>query len=124
MSDNSKNSCGNDRKQLWIAMSDLWLDSELSEEWLRQIAEVVAGSGLDEDELDQVFKYELAPFLGGNHLITAGEWQGFDPQWVCEQAKVRQGKFRLMERLASFIGLTTYAARPEWRRVKQIALRK
>lgn len=105
-------------------MSALWLDSELSDEWLQQIAEVVAGSGLGEAELDEVFKYELAPFLGGNHLASAGEWQGFDPRWVCEQAKLRQGKFRPLERLAALTGLTTYAARAEWRRVKQIALRK
>ena len=102
-------------------MSDLWLDTELSEERLTQIAAVVRRSGLKRAELEDVFALELAPFLGANLWVTAGEWTGFDPEWVCAQARARKGKYRFRHRVLAALGLTTYAARPAWNRVKQIA---
>lgn len=109
------------RKQLWIAMSDLWLDTELTEDAVLSIASAVRDSGLDREDLEAVFRHELAPFLGKNQQTTVGNWEGFDPDWVCRQAQERHGKRRLLDRLASAIGLTTYAARPAWNRVLKIA---
>lgn len=110
----------NNREPLWIAMSDLWLDQDLTDDSLKYIAKVVRESGLSEAELDQVFLYELAPFLGFNHLTVTGVWAGFDPDWVCEQARIRQTKYRWRDRMCSFIGLTTYAAKPDWQKVKAL----
>ncbi len=109
------------RKQLWIAMSNLWLDTELSDETLSWIADAVRESGLDREELEVVFRHELAPFLGPNLLATAGEWEGFDPDWVCVQAQKRYEKRTVLSRLLSTVGLTTFAARPAWERVLAIA---
>lgn len=109
------------REQLWVAMSDLWLDTELPEERLAQIADVVRRSGLNRAELDSVFENELAPFLGANHLQTAGEWEGFDPAWVCEEARRRTGRPSLVARLSAGLGLTTHAARPAWKKVLALA---
>lgn len=109
------------REQLWIAMSDLWLDQDLHEYQLEYIASVVRDSDLDEAELDDVFVLELAPFLGVNNMSVAGEWAGFDEEWVCEQARIRHAKYRRRDRFWAALGLTTYAARPSWERVKEIA---
>ena len=102
-------------------MSSLWLDTELSDEVLSQIATALRESKLDREELEEVFRYELAPFLGSNHLSVAGEWSGFDPDWICEQAEKRHEKRRFIDRLSSSVGLTTYAARPAWNRVLELA---
>ena len=105
-------------------MSDLWLDTELSDERLAEIAAVVQQSGLSHAELEDVFTLELAPFLGANLWATAGEWAGFDPTWVCAQARARKGNYRFRHRVLAALGLTTYGARPAWNRVKQIAFKK
>ena len=98
-------------------MSSLWLDTQLSEEALLEIAQVVQESGLGRAELEDVFRYELAPFLGKNQTILAGEWEAFDPEWVCREAGKRRGKRGLFERLMAHLGLSTYAARPAWDKV-------
>lgn len=112
------------REQLWIAMSDLWLDQDLQDYQLQSIASVVRESGLSEDELDKIFELELAPFLGMNNLTPAGEWAGFDEAWVCEQARKRHTKYRLRDRIGATLGITTYAARPSWNRVKAMVFEK
>ncbi len=109
------------RKQLWIAMSDLWLDQDLEAYQLQSIADVVRESGLDEPELDKIFALELAPFLGANHLTATGVWDGFDRQWVCQQARIRYTRYRWRDRVSAALGITTYAARPYWNRVKAMA---
>ena len=107
------------RKALWIAMSELWLDNELGDSDIDLIADAVRASRLGEAELDAIFAYELAPFLGPNHLSVAGEWAGFDPDWVCEEAAKRYGRPRWRDRIAARLGITTFGARPEWERVKE-----
>jgi hypothetical protein len=109
------------KEELWIAMSALWLDNEVNDAALKQIACVVAKSGLSRTELDKVFELELAPSLGANHLSAAGEWTSFDPTWVCEQAQGYENGYRLFPRILAFLGITTYAARPYWNRVKELA---
>ncbi|MEM1368397.1 MAG: hypothetical protein AAGG02_10335 [Cyanobacteria bacterium P01_H01_bin.15] len=109
------------RQELWIAMSALWLDTELVDERIKEIAVEVRASGLSSRELEEVFELELAPILGWNCLVVAGEWAGFDPDWVCERAAAQRGKRRIRDRILAAIGGTTFAARPTWLKVKQAA---
>lgn len=110
-----------DREELWIALSDLWLDTELTETRLGAIAAVVRRSGLSRAELEDVFALELAPFLGGNSRSPAGEWAGFQPEWVCERARALRGRRRAWHRLLAALGVTTGAARPDFERVLELA---
>ncbi len=109
------------REQLWIAMSDLWLDTELSDARLEEIPAVIRRSGLTRDELEIVFTYEFAPFLGANPWRVGGEWRGFDPDWVREQARVCRAKWRKLAGFATTLGLSPYAARPTWEGVETLA---
>ncbi len=102
-------------------MSNLWLDTELTDAAIAEIAAVVCDSGLDREELEDVFRHELAPFLGPNLRSVAGEWGGFDAEWVCSEAQKRFETRRLVDRVASAVGLTTSAARPAWERVLERA---
>ena len=111
----------NARREVWIALSDLWLDTELDDSRLDEIAAVVCGSGFSRDEVQAIFHYELAPFLGWNCLIAAGECSGFDADWVCEQAAKRMGKPSLLKRILVGTGIMTYAARDAWQEVERRA---
>ncbi len=112
------------RRPVWVAMSDLWRDSDLNEGELEEIATIVRDSGYSEKEVERIFRFELAPFLGSNHLVVAGVWSGFDPHWVCIEARKRIGRRSLTARVCAWTRLTTRAARGPWRKVKQMAFDK
>ncbi|MGH9901020.1 MAG: DUF7079 family protein, partial [Pyrinomonadaceae bacterium] len=69
------------RRPVWLAVSDLWLDTELDEADLRRIAGVLADSGYAVEELTRIYLYEVAPVVYLNMFSVAGAWAGFDPQW-------------------------------------------
>ena len=71
------------RRPLWIALSELWLDTELSRADLERIARIMADSGLSVDQLREVYLVEVAPVVYSNLLCVAGEWVGFDEDWLC-----------------------------------------
>lgn len=73
------------RRPLWAAMSELWLDTQLGPVELDYIARTMAESGLTDEALREVYLVELAPVLWPNLLATAGEWAGFDQEWLCER---------------------------------------
>jgi hypothetical protein len=75
----------NKRRPLWVALSELWLDTELSIGYLEAIARVMADSGLSVEELRQVYLTEVAPVVAPNLLTVAGAWSGFDEEWLCSQ---------------------------------------
>ncbi len=73
------------RLPLWTALSELWLDTELSPADLERIARVMAESGLSIEQLHHVFSVEVAPVVSQNLLIATGEWTGFDEDWLRSQ---------------------------------------
>lgn len=73
------------RRPVWAALSQLWLDTELSAEDLERIARVMAESGLSIEQLRQVYAVEVAPVVSPNLRGVAGEWAGFDEDWLCSQ---------------------------------------
>jgi hypothetical protein len=73
------------RRPLWIALSELWLDTELASADLERIARVMADSGLTIEALREVYLLEVAPVVSRNLLVVAGEWAGFDEEWLCSR---------------------------------------
>jgi hypothetical protein len=74
-----------ERRPLWAALSELWLDTELTAEDLEHIARVMADSGLSLEELRHVHLDEVAPVVSINLLSVAGAWAGFDEEWLCSR---------------------------------------
>ncbi|HLP11718.1 MAG TPA: hypothetical protein VK177_07255 [Flavobacteriales bacterium] len=66
------------RKPVWVALSKLYLDTELSESDLYSIACDFYESPYDLEEIKEINKIEVFPVLCGNLLNLAGEWTGFD----------------------------------------------
>ena len=71
------------RRPLWSALSELWLDTELSGSDLERIARVMADSGLTVEDLRDVYLVEVGPIVYRNLLMVAGQWGGFDEEWLC-----------------------------------------
>ncbi|WP_375581422.1 hypothetical protein ABWH96_10590 [Marivirga tractuosa] len=71
-----------ERKQIWIALSEFYLDTELKESDFRAIAFKIIESPYSFDEAREINKYEVFPVLQSNLLSVAGEWAAFDEKWL------------------------------------------
>ncbi|MES2543545.1 MAG: hypothetical protein V4548_01575 [Bacteroidota bacterium] len=69
-----------ERKPIWIALSNFYLDTELEDNNFKYIALNIIDSPYSLKEVKCINKYEVFPVLNGNLLSVAGEWSGFDEE--------------------------------------------
>ncbi|PPE70813.1 hypothetical protein IS481_07780 [Caldimonas thermodepolymerans] len=74
------------------ALSELFLDREFDDADRRRLCEALAATGLDLATLERVFTEELEPLLSANLRTPAGEWAGFDIDWLEARIRERQGQ--------------------------------
>lgn len=70
------------RKPVWLALSELYLDTELDDDDLKRIALILFQSSYSTEELKDILYYEVAPIVRGNLWTVAGIWSGFDEDWL------------------------------------------
>ena len=70
------------RLPVWEAMSDLFLDTEITEDRYRYIARRVIESGYGKEEVERILWLEVFPVLESNLRNIVGEWAGFSRQWL------------------------------------------
>jgi hypothetical protein len=75
-----------ERKKAWVLLSDLFLDTEHSDAYLAGIASGLSELGLPRDEIVRIFEHEVAPACVVNLYAVAGEWAGFDEEWLTKRA--------------------------------------
>jgi hypothetical protein len=80
------------RRPLWQALSDLYLDNEPTERDLAWIADVCARSPYSLNEINHIMFGEVYPSLIGNLFSMAGEWAGFDPEWLINKISQNQSR--------------------------------
>lgn len=73
------------RRRVWGVLSELYLDTELDDRDNARIAAVLVDSGYGAGQLEEILYRELHPVLHTNLLSVAGEWAGFDLDWLQEQ---------------------------------------
>lgn len=105
------------REAVWLALSELWLDTELDAGDLQRLARCLHESGYPQVELEAIYALEVAPAVWLNAWSVAGVWQGFDPDWLFERCRHNQARrarlgFRLGCRLLR--GAMTGATRADW----------
>lgn len=71
-----------ERKPIWIALSDFYLDTELQDFDFRYIAKTILESPYTFEEVKTINTYEVFPVLQSNLLQPAGEWAGFNEKWL------------------------------------------
>ncbi len=74
------------RARVWIALSDLYLDTDTNA-FLASCARALAASSFSRDELRTILLDEVHPVLASNLLSVAGVWDGFDTAWLCAQIR-------------------------------------
>jgi hypothetical protein len=82
-----------ERTPVWIALSDLYLDTD-SRLSYAYIARTLAASKYKIEELHAILLEEVAPVVEFNLLQVAGEWAGFDEKWLLREILDRQGRRR------------------------------
>ena len=78
-----------DRLPVWEALSDFFLDTELEGKDYHRISEVLASSPYSIQDMEGVLRFEVYPVLIWNLRSVAGEWAGFDRDWLQEQLEPR-----------------------------------
>lgn len=104
------------RRPVWEAISAIFLDTEIDDAWREQIVNTLRSSGYSESELDNILWAELCPVLHTNLLSFAGEWAGFDMEYV-EQSILSRPAGRIRQWTAYINGGNI--ARHAWRRIKE-----
>ena len=109
------------RKPVWIALSDLFLDTDVTLSY-EYIARVCAESRYSSNELRDILKHEVAPVVCFNLMSVAGEWVGFDEQWLVTRIRKkinrRSGIFATLLKPFKFglFGFDTYLDE-HWREI-------
>jgi hypothetical protein len=104
------------RRPVWDALSSLFLDTDISilRDWR---AEQLADSPYTLAQLEAILVDEVYPICRTNLLSIAGEWAGFDTEWL-EARIVRRlrSPFRFLHPIN--LGRLTVHLSIEWRRTK------
>ena len=112
------------RKPVWAALSDLWLDTELTDDDLQRIAGVMKRSEYSINELREIYLFEVAPVVFLNLLSVAGEWAGFNEEWLFAEATKRAKKRSLFLRGLVWSGVgkrvMTFATERHWDRLVEL----
>jgi hypothetical protein len=105
------------RRWVWQALSDLFLDEQVSDDTLRHIARVAAECGYSDEELDAIYRHEVAPAVAFNAFDPAGTWGYFDTVWLERRILARRGLWYWFNRLL-VAPLPVWLLRDDWRWVK------
>ncbi|MDT0501468.1 MULTISPECIES: hypothetical protein [unclassified Halomonas] len=105
-----------ERGELWLALAPLWLEREPGERDYAQMLEVIERHGLTVNELEWVFRIELAPVLARHQVSVVGEWRRFDEYALMKQLVAHNLRLKGWRRKswALFSGLTTMMTRHRW----------
>src|SRR5436190_10451458 len=88
------------RRPVWIALADLFLDTDVRMSY-PYIARTLAESPYSMEDLRRILDDEVTPVVQGNLLSVAGEWAGFDEDWLVQEMTKRLGKPRWMPLLVN-----------------------
>ncbi len=111
-----------DRKPVWMALSDFYLDTELQDSDFRNIAATLMESPYSWEELRKIDKYELFPVLQPNLLSVAGEWSGFNEAWVIRVIQTSLSKRNALRRMGIELSYFTFKwmCKPYWKRLEDM----
>jgi hypothetical protein len=104
------------RRPVWSALSELFLDTNLQDNGLDRITKVLAQSPYSIEQLADILLWEVYPACRQNVISIAGEWGGFDPEWL--EAKIHGGPSSFGTLWASTAGRLGRFLSQDWRNIK------
>ncbi|MFP4263514.1 MAG: hypothetical protein ACLFRS_09165 [Halomonas sp.] len=104
------------RGELWLALAPLWLEREPGERDYAEMIEVIERHDLTVNELEWIFRLEMAPVLARHQMSVVGEWRRFDELSLMKQLVAHNLRLTGWRRKswALFSGLTTMMTRHRW----------
>jgi hypothetical protein len=111
------------RVAAWLALSELFLDTEHDDGDIARIGAALADSGFDITELEKIYENEVAPVCWRNlNGVPGGAWAGFDREWLVQAITAHRNKIHLAEYVPILwrfqIRRYTALSREDWERVK------
>lgn len=105
-----------ERAELWLTLAPLWLEREPRETDYAHMVEVIQRHDLTLNQLEWIFRLELAPVLSRQQMSVAGEWRAFDNDKLLRQLVAHNRRLHGWRRKtwALFSGLTTMMTRHRW----------
>ena len=109
----------------WLALSELFLDTEHDDRDIARISADLAGTGFNVGELENIYENEVAPVCWRNlSAVPGGAWAGFDREWLIRTISEYRQKTRLADHVPVLKRLRirryTALSRDEWERVKAV----
>jgi hypothetical protein len=116
------------RKPLWLALSDLWLDTEPTELTYQAIVREISNLGYSFETAEKIMAEEVAPVVYSNlfNIFPGGTWDGFDADWLNKaiiQSLEKQEKntiYRTWTRSSAGKFVMTNMVRDDWRKVARL----
>ena len=115
------------RKLIWNAISEFYLDTELQKSDYDRIAAILNASEFKFPELKDIDVYEVFPVLKENLTSINGVWSGFEKEWFIENCKATFQKrnnslFRIRTKIyhVFFAKMTKHHWKEIERRIKKI----
>src|SRR5271165_4582415 len=99
------------RRAVWLALSALYLDTEQTPAMCEAGANALAQSPYTLDDLRTILAEEVHPACAANLMSPAGEWAGFDEDWLERRILARhRAILRWPARLLPLRGAVRYRA--------------
>lgn len=73
------------RKPVWLALSRMYLDTELQQYDIDLIIDAIKESPFSLEEVMTIDKYEVFPVLYQNLMSVAGVWNAFEESWLVNE---------------------------------------
>ncbi|SRR6266542_3669131 len=105
------------RRPVWSALSELFLDTSLDSQDLDRIAGELADSQYAISELEEILLWEVFPACRSNLVSLAGEWAGFDLDWL--QARILNGPSPIGRVWAATVGRLGRMCSISWWRIRR-----
>ncbi|MEM9338875.1 MAG: hypothetical protein AAGA66_09120 [Bacteroidota bacterium] len=111
-----------DRKPIWMALSDFYLDTELQDSDFRYITCKIMNNPYTLDEVKSINKYEVFPVLQPNLLSVAGEWMGFEEEWLVDRIIATIARRNIIRKMGIEINYVIFKwmQKDDWRKLEQI----
>lgn len=110
-----------DHRPIWIALSELYLDTELQAIDYQHIASVIQQSPYSLKQVKLIDRNEVFPVLFNNGLSVAGEWTGFDPDWLVTCITESLSNQNIFKRIRNRIAFRIWGGMTQdnWRKIEQ-----
>ncbi len=110
-----------ERKPIWLVLSDFYLDTELQESDFRYIASKIIMSPYSFEQVKEINKYEVFPVLQPNLLSVAGEWAGFNEAWLINSIKKSLSRRNIVRKIGLEVSYFTFKwmCKDYWKELEQ-----